>query len=158
MKPFFIKIQTFWAWADKFWGIWGIFGQFISTHFGTLSSLFSINQPLCLQKTKPFISKSQIFIWGWDLNLGRKELGIQSSCVRSPWQHSTAFMLLCCRIIGCKFPDFSLVKLLPITNDYEISSNHLLGLGEPCITYVGSSPNHLDFYNGKNYLGHMYYV
>ena len=22
-------------WADKFWGIWGIFKQFISTHFGT---------------------------------------------------------------------------------------------------------------------------
>ena len=84
------------------------------------------------------------------------QLGIQSSCVRSPWQHSTAFMLLCCRIIGCKFPDFSLVKLLPITNDYEISSNHLLELGEPCITYVDSWPNHLDFYNGKNYLGHTY--
>ena len=33
MKPFFIEIQTFWAWADKFWGIWGIFGQTISTHF-----------------------------------------------------------------------------------------------------------------------------
>ena len=24
-------------WADKFWGIWRIFGQFISTHFGTVS-------------------------------------------------------------------------------------------------------------------------
>ena len=22
-------------WADKFWGIWGIFGQTISTHFGS---------------------------------------------------------------------------------------------------------------------------
>ena len=21
MKPFFIEIQNFWAWADKFWGI-----------------------------------------------------------------------------------------------------------------------------------------
>ena len=77
MKP--SKFQTFGLgqtiWADKFWGIWGIFDRFISTHFGTLSSLFSINQPLYLQKTKPFISKSQIFIWGWDLNLGRKELG-----------------------------------------------------------------------------------
>ena len=40
-------------WADKFWGIWGIFGQTISTHFGTVSplSMFSIIQPLFLQKT-----------------------------------------------------------------------------------------------------------
>ena len=59
MKHFFIKIPNFWAWqtiwADKFWGIWGIFGQFISTHFGTVGplSMFSINQPLFLQKTKP---------------------------------------------------------------------------------------------------------
>ena len=50
MKPFFIEIQNFWAWSDKlgdkFWGIWGIFGQTISTHFGTVSSLsmFSIIQ------------------------------------------------------------------------------------------------------------------
>ena len=25
-KPFFIEIQNFWAWTDKLWGIWGIFG------------------------------------------------------------------------------------------------------------------------------------
>ena len=34
MKPFFIEITSFWAWADnlrdKFWGIWGIFGRFIT--------------------------------------------------------------------------------------------------------------------------------
>ena len=38
--------------ADKFWGIWGIFGRFISTHFGTMSplSMFFINQPLFLLK------------------------------------------------------------------------------------------------------------
>jgi hypothetical protein len=52
MKPFFIEIPTFWAWADNFWGIWGIFEQFISTHFGTVS-MFSNNEALCLQKTKP---------------------------------------------------------------------------------------------------------
>jgi hypothetical protein len=42
-------------WADTFWGIWGIFGRFISTHFGTMSplSMFFINQPSFLQKTKP---------------------------------------------------------------------------------------------------------
>jgi hypothetical protein len=39
-------------WADQFWGIWGIFEEFISTHFGIVSplSLFSINEPLFLQK------------------------------------------------------------------------------------------------------------
>ena len=52
-------------WADKFWGIWGIIKQFISTHFGTVSplSMFSINQELFLQKNQAFISKSQICIW-----------------------------------------------------------------------------------------------
>jgi hypothetical protein len=58
MTPFFIESQTFGLgqtiWADKCWGIWGIFSQFISTHFGSVStmSLFSINQPFSLQKTK----------------------------------------------------------------------------------------------------------
>ena len=39
-------------WADKFWGIWGIFGRFISTHFGTVSPLncpYAIMNPLGLQ-------------------------------------------------------------------------------------------------------------
>jgi hypothetical protein len=59
MTPFFIEIQNFWASAknraDKFWSIWDIFGQTISTHFGTVSPLskFSIIQPLFLQKPKP---------------------------------------------------------------------------------------------------------
>ena len=59
--------------ADKFLAIWGIFGRFISTHFGTVSPLFmfSINQPLFLQKLSLYI---QIVIW--DLNFSRKELGI----------------------------------------------------------------------------------
>ena len=61
-SPFSPKSHTFGLgqtiWADKFWGIWGIFGQFINTHFGTVSPLsmffmFSINQPLFLQKSKP---------------------------------------------------------------------------------------------------------
>jgi hypothetical protein len=56
MKPFFIELglgQT--NWADKFWGICGIFSQTISTHFGKVSplSMFSIIQPLFLQNTKP---------------------------------------------------------------------------------------------------------
>ena len=59
VKPFFIKSRTFGHWTYKFLDIWGIFGQTVSTHFGTAS---------------PFTT--QIFIWDWDLNLGRKELGI----------------------------------------------------------------------------------
>ena len=50
-EAFFLsKSQTFGLgqiiWADKFWSIWGIFGQIISTHFGTvipLSIFTSIN-------------------------------------------------------------------------------------------------------------------
>ena len=34
MKPFFSEIPKVWAWADKFWGI---FGRLISTHFSTVS-------------------------------------------------------------------------------------------------------------------------
>ena len=43
--------KQFGLWAHKFWGI---FGQFISTHFGTVSPLamFSINQPLFLKNPK----------------------------------------------------------------------------------------------------------
>ena len=43
MKPFFIEIQNFWAWADKL-------GKKILGHFGTVSplSIFSIVQPLFL--------------------------------------------------------------------------------------------------------------
>ena len=39
MKPFFIEIPIFGLgqtiWANKFWGIWGIFDRFISADFGT---------------------------------------------------------------------------------------------------------------------------
>jgi hypothetical protein len=58
-RAFFRKFQTFGLgqtnWAEKDGGIWGIFGQFISTHFHTVSrlSMFFINQPLFLQKTNP---------------------------------------------------------------------------------------------------------
>ena len=56
MKPFASKSQTFGLgrtiWADKFWVIWGIFGQFISTYF-TVSplSMFFIDQPYKKTKT-----------------------------------------------------------------------------------------------------------
>ena len=61
-ENFFQKSQTFGLgqtnWAEFFWGIWGIFGQTISTHFGTVIplSMFSIIQQLFLQKTRPFTS------------------------------------------------------------------------------------------------------
>ena len=65
MKPFFIEIQNFWAWADELGRkIWGIFGRTISTHFGTVSpySMFSIIQPLLLQKFTPLYPHSQYFL------------------------------------------------------------------------------------------------
>ena len=64
-EAFFIEIPNFWGLGRQFgqisfWSIWGIFGRFISTHFGTVSPLymFSIIQPLfhCIiifTKTKP---------------------------------------------------------------------------------------------------------
>ena len=61
-EDFSLKSRTFELgqtnWVDKFWGIWGIFGQTISTHFGTVSplSIFSIIQPLFLQKSKALYS------------------------------------------------------------------------------------------------------
>ena len=68
MKPYCLEIQNSWAWADKFWGICG---QNISTHFGTVSplSIFSIIQPISLQKTKRLyphpIYLFGIWIWIW---------------------------------------------------------------------------------------------
>ena len=56
-------------WADKFWGISGIYGQTISTHFGTVSplSMFSIIQPLFLPQTKPWYPHPKFLfgIWIW---------------------------------------------------------------------------------------------
>jgi hypothetical protein len=50
-------------WADKFWGIWGIFGQTSSTHFGTMSplSMFSIIQPLFLKKNPLYPHPKYLF-------------------------------------------------------------------------------------------------
>ena len=52
--------------ADKFWGIWGIFSQTISTHFGTVSplSMFSI---ISTKKNKPLYPRYLfgIGIWIW---------------------------------------------------------------------------------------------
>ena len=78
---FSLKSRTFVLgptnWADKFWGIWGILGRTISTHFVTVSplSMFFIIQPLFLQTTEPLYPH-------WDLNLDHKEFSL-----RSPWGH-----------------------------------------------------------------------
>ena len=78
MKPFSLKSQNFGVgqtiWADP---SWDIFGQFITTHFGTVSlcPCFPLIKHFFYKKTA-FISKSQIFIWDWNLDLGCKELGI----------------------------------------------------------------------------------
>ena len=74
---FFRKSQTFGLgdtnWAEKFGGVCGIFGHFISTHFCTVSPffMFSINQQLFLQKTKPLYPNPKylfgIYIWIRDL-------------------------------------------------------------------------------------------
>ena len=52
-------------WTDKFWGIWVIFGRFISTHFGTVSK--RLTQSLFLQKTKPLYPNPKYLfgIWIW---------------------------------------------------------------------------------------------
>ena len=72
MKPYFIEI---WTWADK------LCRQINSEAFGVFSSKLSqktIAQPIFLQKTKPYIHIPNIYvhICDWDMNLGRKELGI----------------------------------------------------------------------------------
>ena len=66
MKPFSFTSRTFWLgqtnWTNIFWGIWGIFGQFISTYFGT--AMFFIIQALFLQKAYPKYF-FEIVIWTW---------------------------------------------------------------------------------------------
>ena len=54
-EAFFQQNPQLLGMGRQFWGILGTFGQFTSTHFGTVSplSMFSFNQSLFLQKTKP---------------------------------------------------------------------------------------------------------
>ena len=62
-------------WADKFWDIWGIFGRFISTHFGTVCPCFLLINHYFDKKLSLYIQIANIYL-DLDLNLGRKELGI----------------------------------------------------------------------------------
>ena len=64
-------------WAYKFLGIWGIFGQFISYHFGIVSplSMFSINQTLLLQKIKPLYPHLPNIYLGLEFEFGPQRIG-----------------------------------------------------------------------------------
>ena len=68
MKPFSLKYRTFglWQtnWVDKFWGIWGIFGQTISTHCGTVSplSMFPLINHYFYKKTKPLYFIPNVYL------------------------------------------------------------------------------------------------
>ena len=57
-------------------GTFGVFSVDLSAPIFVLSPLSMFSQPLFLQKKLSLKSKSQIFIWDWVLNLGRKELAI----------------------------------------------------------------------------------
>ena len=66
----------------------------------------NVNQPLFLQKTKP-LSPNPKSICEWGLNLGRKELGIWSSCVRSPWGSKNIVMIFTKTVHNESFVEFS---------------------------------------------------
>ena len=77
-ERFFSKILNFSAWqtfwAKIFRGIWCIFGLTIRSHFGTVSSLsmFSIIQPLFIQKIEPLYPTPKILFGPqkiWDLTI-----------------------------------------------------------------------------------------
>ena len=85
MNTFFIEIKNFWLeqinWADKFWGIFGIFGRIISTHFGTVSpmSTVSIIQPLFLQKLNLYKQIPNVYLefgFGFEFEFEPKKLEI----------------------------------------------------------------------------------
>ena len=61
-------------WADKFWDIWGIFGRFNSTHFGTVSP--SVPCPCFLLVNQYFYKKLSLYIQIPNIYLGPKESGI----------------------------------------------------------------------------------
>jgi hypothetical protein len=67
MKPFFYqKSQTFGLghtiWADKFWGILGIFGQTISTHLGLPCPCFPLINHYFYKKLSLYIHIPDIYL------------------------------------------------------------------------------------------------
>ena len=85
---FFQKSRTFGLgqtfWAETFWGIWGIFGRTISTHFGTVSLCFPLFNHYFYKNLSLYIQLPNIYL-GLGFNLGCKKFEIKPSCVRSPW-------------------------------------------------------------------------
>ena len=73
MKQTFVLGQT--IWSDKFWGIWGIFKQFISTPFDTVCLFFPLINHYFFKKLNLYIEIPNIYL-DWDLNLASKKLGI----------------------------------------------------------------------------------
>ena len=74
MKPFVIEIQNFWAWADKFLGIWGYFRMNYQHLFWYNESFVHVFHCSTIISTKipVFISTFQIFIWDWVFKLSHK--------------------------------------------------------------------------------------
>ena len=83
-ESFFQRSWTFGLGQTSRAKIWGIVGQTISTHFGTMSSLsmFSIGQPLFLNKNKPWYALPKFSfgkgIWIW----ATKRFSLRVSVVR----------------------------------------------------------------------------
>ena len=88
-RAFFQKSQTFGLghsnWAESFWGIWGIFVQFISTNLVLWVPFpcFPLIYHFIYKKLSLHIQIENKYL-GLIFNLGRKELGIQASFVQSP--------------------------------------------------------------------------
>ena len=71
--------------ADKFWGIWGIFGGTISTHFDTVSplSMFSLFNHYFYKKLSLYIQISSIYS-GLEFEFGLQRISDFALCVLSP--------------------------------------------------------------------------
>ena len=95
MKPFFIKISNFWAWADNLGSlILGHLGYFMPIYQRTFWFSGSLVPCPCFplfnhyfynKLSKPLYSHLK-YLFGIGIGIWAcKELGIQPSCVRSPW-------------------------------------------------------------------------
>ena len=80
MKPFFIKITNFWAWADKFLGLWAILAHLSAPILGYSESMLFINQPIFLQKTKT-IYPSPKYLFGIRIRFWATKIYEFSHCV-----------------------------------------------------------------------------
>ena len=103
-RAFFQKSKTFELGqtnrAKHFGDILGIFGRFISIHFGTVSplSMFPIIQTLFLQKAKPLYPTPKYLLGSVIWICAAKNLRFKPSCVRSPclWSNQIDFCIESC--------------------------------------------------------------